>query len=297
MLSLRLSVAKSLITSTEYANMRGSKKVESSSKKNQRDQASNHESEQPSNTDALENFAEAVISMSTQSDDLCTLLLSQIAAYVHQIPGPELPALWVPFFQSLVGIIATYTKETLNTQPCQQLFSVILKTYLGRYSSSEPTSDESTLVRPDVDCCGMDCAPLNAFLIDGSETLAHFPLKESRRKHLEQRLERAQVDCVTNLLRSGSSYALVVTKTFRGYLSAEQNWAHRQQEAVDDTNKFDQTYLSVILGADYKGVVKTVALMEASIPSQLLDPPEELEPESSPSPPLAKRPHPKYLHK
>lgn len=64
------------------------------------------------------------------------------------------------------------------------------------------------------DTCGCDlCATFGEFLIDASRRTLEWPLAEARRKHITQSVRAAELPVRHQVLRAGSPYTLILTKT------------------------------------------------------------------------------------
>jgi hypothetical protein len=81
------------------------------------------------------------------------------------------------------------------------------------------------------DTCGCDlCTTFGEFLIDASRRTLEWPLAEARRKHITQSVRAAELPVRHQVLRAGSPYTLILTKT-DGLFARERE---TRQRAITD---------------------------------------------------------------
>jgi hypothetical protein len=79
-------------------------------------------------------------------------------------------------------------------------------------------------------CDCADCRLLDAFLRDPRRPRERFPLRESRRQHLQDIIRQQACDVETTVERRGSPYALVCTKTQASYERALARHRHALEQ-------------------------------------------------------------------
>jgi len=79
-------------------------------------------------------------------------------------------------------------------------------------------------------CDCADCRLLDAFLRDPRRSRERFPLRESRRQHLQDIIRLQACDVETTVERRGSPYALLCTKTQASYERAQARHRHALEQ-------------------------------------------------------------------
>lgn len=172
-------------------------------------------------------------------------LLKRVANGIESMP----PELFPNFFMPVLMRLSKYLQQSPD-HVCHytELFQKLLEFYRIRYIQPKPVSD-TWACHPNG--CGrcIDCRKLDAFLSSPSQTIEHFPVSNSRRMHLHQRLNSTTHKHVTD--RSSYQETLVVTKTQSNSHRAFQDWQKRVMEGEMLLNCLDQGQLKMLLGDKY----------------------------------------------
>ena len=84
---------------------------------------------------------------------------------------------------------------------------------LERATAKEPTPPTDWARPANVDCKCQYCTQLKSFLTDNTHEVSRIPAREDMRQHLIGMINRHQCDVKHALVRKGSPYSLVLTKT------------------------------------------------------------------------------------
>lgn len=91
------------------------------------------------------------------------------------------------------------------------------------------------------DTCGCElCVPFGQFLADGSRRMLEWPLAEARRKHIQRSIRAAELPVRHQLVRAGSPYTLILTKTDALF----ERERKARQRAITDLAWLDQSWLA-----------------------------------------------------
>jgi hypothetical protein len=124
---------------------------------------------------------------------------------LHRVLIPDTKAL----HQSLEAVPAAQPAATRLLNHC-----------LGelRTATAKPVEPPKDWKRKaDLKCECEDCAALSKFLRDPAARVGRFPLRNDRRRHLHQQIDRHGCDCTHVTERKGSPQTLVCTKTQNSY--------------------------------------------------------------------------------
>lgn len=185
----------------------------------------------------------------TPTRDFSTSLAQKLSGAADQIKSAEFGLLWVPFLQQFITVLEE--NSVLAVPQYQQVFVALLGAYIKNYVGKEVRKDNKTLERPRVNCSCMDCQNLNAFLVDPNRGIGRFSVNKSRRQHLHNKLDNANIDCQHVTERVGSPQTLVVSKTFKQLENTWRKWSMRKIEAQKVLRAFPKETLHTLLGMDY----------------------------------------------
>jgi hypothetical protein len=203
-------------------------------------------------------------------DDLLMVLSLKIAAQASSIPPIEFNPLWLPFLDKLLGVL-TRTSTPLSTPRYQQVFLVILESYLDRYVGQEPSAEVDWTL-PLVGCHCVDCSGLNQFLGSATRTTTGFSVGKKRRQHLHQVLDGLGGACTHETNRRTYPETLVVTKKASKAEQARIEWAARFKKAQEQLGRFeDPEGLQTLLGADYQRIMGMEFLKRGQLVARQLE--------------------------
>ncbi|KAK0708874.1 hypothetical protein B0T21DRAFT_428138, partial [Apiosordaria backusii] len=188
--------------------------------------------------------------------DLATAFLFKLIANGPRVPAMEFEPIWLPFLNGLLDVLQK-TPDTRRHALYQELFSVILRSYITNYVGRPPAATGS-LVRPSVRQCPnqwQDCVALNRFLKDTTQSVWRFPAAEPRRKHLIKQMQAVLMDAKTEIEREKTPFTLVVIKTFVKEGDKKAAWERRKATAVSEIKRFDQNQLQKMLGDGFEAIV------------------------------------------
>lgn len=266
-LKLYQTIARSLISSTDFAKVQSHTSLREELYKRRH----TFSSIKPARSElrmTLEGpellcFFVAVMRNSTETEDLLSLLISKILSDEPKFSGTELKVLWFPLLRKFLPEMRA-DNVPLDTPQYQQLYCAIFKAFLNRFVGREPIND-GNLVRPQVSCRCEDCGLLNEFLTSPTRHEGRFPMAERRRKHLQRKLDSAQIDCTQRTEHTRSPYTLVVTKAFNSVPLRHEEWTKRCGYAVNMFAKFNQEHLSLLLGEEYSRIINAKQFVAAPL--------------------------------
>ena len=145
-------------------------------------------------------------------------------------------------------------RKSIGTHSYNNFFHTILQSYINTYVQSPPRKPTGFERHPRG--CSLycdDCVKLDAFLKSSSQAQAHFSVKESRRDHIQQRLNHSY--CSTDTIKNGTPYTLVVRKTDMEWEIAMKKWRQRCGVALKAIEKIGPEKLRGLLGEGWEAVV------------------------------------------
>ncbi|KAI0842867.1 hypothetical protein F5Y06DRAFT_75227 [Hypoxylon sp. FL0890] len=206
--------------------------------------------------DSMLKFVSALIALKLEKH--LELLAEKLGSQAKQINGHELSTLWIPLLQMVLPILELQMKSVLERHWIQ-MSQTLIKAYLRNYVKEKPL--KPTLSRQRVPCSCRDCNMyLNPFLVSANERTGRFPIGEKRRRHLENKLYQADVDCTAYTERSGNPHTLVVTKTTEQHGEALDAWWKRRNLAEKQFEAFDQKLLMTVLDDQFDEITSMKSL-------------------------------------
>ena len=159
----------------------------------------------------------------------------------------------VPFLGQLIESIKRRNRA-LADPLMQELFIKTLVAYRDEYIKAwpQPPNDQRL---PRLQCKCDDCRAASAFL-DSQNIEWRFKAGQSRRGHVERRLEGKPLDCTTD--GTGNPHTLIVRKNGNWVEMRRKRWAHRVSDARKAMKTLHDDDLRNILGEQYdsKEIVK-----------------------------------------
>ncbi len=196
-------------------------------------------------------------------------MCSKIAAQAHLISTQEFSFFWFPFLQHLIFLLQKRTSNPLSNHHYQHLFTALLDAYLAVCVGPMPEAAQlTTLRRPRVPCPCDDCGRLNAFLYNSSQGIGRFAFGAHRRKHLEDKLRSAGIDCKCETDTRGSPHTLVVNKTNKQALAASRQWTEAKATAEATLEQFPREALATLLGDEFVRIVGVEGIKPRGVPVQ-----------------------------
>ena len=175
----------------------------------------------------------------------------------------------IRFYSPLVRQIRTLFAK-LKQDVCSSPFIEVMQVFIGAYLRDVLGNKNMTskhLLRK-VGCGCADCKPLDAFILDPNSTAITFRVNQTRRNHLQSRLQgRAGDLCAFQTIHSGSPLGLEVKKRLE--LIHALSWSARQKSAKEFLESIGtDADIARIMGARYVQVTRALSGVEpfSSVP-------------------------------
>ncbi|TAQ83888.1 hypothetical protein B7494_g7785 [Chlorociboria aeruginascens] len=179
------------------------------------------------------------------------LIVTKISLEVLDIRTSLFDTLYLPFLSSLNSQLRL-KQVSIGSTPFPRLFQQVLSVYIVRYISTAPTPPQNQGHLSVVADCG-DCQTLNIFLQDPTRGVMDFSATQSRRTHLEKKLEGTGHLFRTE--RRGSPHTLIITKKSEPYIRGTQAWKQRCADAKAQLHAIGVELLKDYLGELYKPIM------------------------------------------
>ncbi|KAL2024236.1 hypothetical protein VTK56DRAFT_9392 [Thermocarpiscus australiensis] len=181
-------------------------------------------------------------------DSLLARLALKIVADFGSIKPREFTSLWLPFLGQLVQVLKMHDVP-LSTPRYRHLFAAILETYLARCVGPPPTQWNPRSRA--VPCKCQVCSQVNHFLSSSLRAASIAPLSQIEVDHVKH-----YVLPYANSLHCVFTLDDAAVDLRKGSLIDWQVWATKNDKAVAELGKLDDSAFRIILGDDYSGIFK-----------------------------------------
>lgn len=159
----------------------------------------------------------------------------------------------LPLFKQLPPSVERESNMA-DTHSYTQLFCTSLSSYIKTYVQSPPQKPKGLESQPRG--CSLyceDCVKLDAFLKHPDRSKALFSVNGSRRDHIEERLNHGS--CVTETIKGGTPYTLVVMKKGTEWADSMKDWKQRCGVALKAVEEIGLEKLGGLLGEGWEDTV------------------------------------------
>lgn len=184
------------------------------------------------------------------------VIMAVLLKYADNVKGDAACGAFNEFLFPVATGILNHTTQTKRqpTAEAKDFITGLLKVYVGDYVKKARTPPADWKAKTTVRCTCPDCKVLSLFIDDQDKKTEDFAMAGSRRKHLEQQLDRSYFN--TETIKRGSPHILRVEKTNAMLVSYYNTWIKRAKAAKVVLNQLSRKGpLKEILGeADYRAI-------------------------------------------
>lgn len=177
-----------------------------------------------------------LMNLKTELDQIIPKINSQTGT----LPIGAFHSLLLPLLGHLALICSPHEISSFKN-----LFRLTLVKYILLYVKPEP-QPPADWTRTKKGCgCG-DCQQLDRFILDPNKKVGHFPMAETRRRHLSGRVSGEYLEDTEPY---GSPPTLVLTKTTKGFQAEKNAWQERVDQGFKQLSKLgSREVLKSVLG-------------------------------------------------